>query len=165
LPGFELIPQKPTPAASSPAALARMKAAKRRDTTPELRVRRALHRLGFRFYVDRRPLTSSPKRADILFSRQRVAIFIDGCYWHGCPEHGTLPKANADWWAEKITGNARRDRATETELRIQGWRVIRIWEHEETNAAVARILLDLRPRIGRSPLRLKSLGRPDPSLR
>lgn len=127
------------PRASSPDALARMKAAKRRDTKPELLLRSALHRAGYRFRVDVAigPLTR--RRADIVLARHRVVVFVDGCFWHGCPRHASWPKANAAWWRAKILANRARDRDTDTRLRAAGWTVIRVWEHETVEAAAARI--------------------------
>jgi len=111
----------------------------RRDTAPELAVRRALHAMGLRYRVDLSPLPGLRSRADIVFTRQRVAAFVDGCFWHGCPDHGTLPKHNAAWWAEKIEANRRRDRRVDDTLRAAGWVVVRIWEHEDPVAAAERI--------------------------
>jgi DNA mismatch endonuclease (patch repair protein) len=79
------------------------------------------------------------RRADLLFGSARVAVFIDGCFWHGCPEHGTQPKSNAQWWAEKISNNAERDRDTDQLLASRGWTVVRVWEHEAPGVAAARI--------------------------
>ncbi len=117
----------------------RMERQARRDTAPELAVRRALHAMGLRYRVDLSPLPGLRSRADIVFTRQRVAAFVDGCFWHGCPDHGTLPKHNAAWWAEKIEANRRRDRRVDDTLRAAGWVVVRIWEHEDPVAAAERI--------------------------
>lgn len=103
----------------------------RRDTRPELAIRRELHRRGFRFRVDW-PLPGLPRRrADIAFTRARVVVFVDGCFWHACPEHGTAARTNADWWAEKLACNVRRDRETDRFLRSAGWTVCRVWEHQD----------------------------------
>jgi DNA mismatch endonuclease, patch repair protein len=126
------------PAASSPAALARMVRQRRRDTRPEMAIRRLLHAHGMRYRVDA-ALPGMRRRADLLFTSVRVAVFIDGCFWHGCPEHGTRPKNNAAWWSEKIAANAERDRDTDRRLTADGWAVFRIWEHEEPETAAARI--------------------------
>lgn len=128
------------PAASSVEALRRMERQKRRDTKPEISLRSALHRRGLRFRVDRRIIPGSRKRADIVFGPERLAIFVDGCFWHGCPEHGTWPKANPAWWRNKIEANRARDVATNRELADAGWSVLRFWAHEEVDAAVAAIL-------------------------
>jgi DNA mismatch endonuclease, patch repair protein len=119
-----------------------MQSVKRRDTRPELRLRSALHGRGLRFFVDRSPLSGTRKRADIVFPTKRVAVFVDGCFWHGCPLHGTWPKNNADWWRDKIESNQRRDRETDEQLECAGWQVVRIWEHEG-DEAVDRVVMAL----------------------
>jgi DNA mismatch endonuclease, patch repair protein len=113
-----------------------MQRQRRRDTAPEVTIRSLLHRSGFRFRVDY-PLPGLRRRADIAFPRTRLAVMVDGCFWHGCPEHGTWPKENAAWWREKIEGNIARDRDTDTKLDAAGWIVVRAWEHEDP-AEVAR---------------------------
>lgn len=117
--------------ASSPAAQRRMRACRGRDTAPELALRSLLHRQGLRFRVDHRVLKEVRRRADIVFTRARVVVFVDGCFWHGCPKHGTWPKANAQFWREKIELNRRRDEDTDERMRQEGWTVIRAWEHED----------------------------------
>ncbi len=103
-------------------------------------LRRATHAMGLRFRVDSAlPLPGLRRRADLLFSRARVAVFVDGCFWHGCPAHGTRPKSNSRWWADKIAANARRDADTDQRLRLAGWQVVRIWEHEDVTLAVGRV--------------------------
>lgn len=129
--------QRPT--ASSPAARKRMQAARQRDTVPELALRSSLHRMGLRYRVDARPLTHLAHRADVVFRSARVAVFVDGCFWHGCPTHGTWPKANAGFWKAKIQENRRRDQDTDRRLADHGWLSIRIWEHEDPDKAAARI--------------------------
>src|SRR5688572_8156631 len=99
------------PAASSADALRRMKATRRRDTSCELALRSIVHRLGLRYRVDL-PLPGTRRRGDLVFTTARVAVFVDGCFWHGCPRHATAPKANAAWWREKLDANRRRDRDT-----------------------------------------------------
>ena len=106
-----------------------MKGNKRRDTSPELKVRRLIHADGLRYRVDFAPL-GGRRRADIVFPRKQIAIFIDGCFWHGCPFHGTQPKANADYWGPKLNRNVQRDLETSALLRSAGWTVLRFWEHE-----------------------------------
>jgi DNA mismatch endonuclease (patch repair protein) len=123
-----------------------MKAARQRDTRPELVVRSELHRRGLRFYVDRPPLPSVRRRADIVFPRRRLAIYIDGCFWHGCPQHGTWPKSNAAWWRAKIEANQARDRDTDRRLREAGWIVVRAWEHESARPVADRVEQALRTR-------------------
>src|SRR5438128_2624392 len=118
------------PPASSPDALRRMRAARPRDTGPELAIRRALYAKGMRFRIDRPVLRGLRRRADIVFTKAKVVVFVDGCFWHCCPVHRTFPKANAAWWADKLRTNRRRDAETNWMLRKEGWHVERIWEHE-----------------------------------
>lgn len=117
-----------------------MRGNRRKDTRPEIAVRRCLHALGARFRVDL-PLRAGSVlvRPDIVFTRRKAAIFIDGCYWHNCPEHGTRPRTNPDYWREKFARNERRDRLVDVSLTEAGWRVIRIWEHERPLEAAGRI--------------------------
>ena len=110
-----------------------------RDTLPELLVRRALHARGLRFRVDLRPEAELRTRADIVFTRRRIAVYIDGCFWHGCPQHGTSPKANADYWAPKLARNIERDRESTVALESRGWAVLRFWSHEPVDEVVERI--------------------------
>jgi DNA mismatch endonuclease, patch repair protein len=127
------------PVASSPAIRARMQTTRQRDTPIEVALRRELHRRGLRFYVDREPLRGWRRRADIVFPGVQIAVFVDGCFWHACPEHGTWPKSNADWWREKIEANVRRDRDTDSQLVQAGWLSIRVWGHEDPIEAASRI--------------------------
>lgn len=127
------------PRPSSDAALNRMKAAKPRDTAAEKAVRSALHRRGLRFRIDTKPIKELNRRADIIFRPERIAIFIDGCFWHGCPMHGTQAKANAEFWRLKIKRNQERDLDTTKKLEECGWKVIRIWEHEDPEEAAQKI--------------------------
>jgi DNA mismatch endonuclease (patch repair protein) len=99
--------------------------------------------MGLRFRVDVSPFAEFRSRADILFPRSRVAVYVDGCFWHGCPTHGTWPKANAAWWRTKIEANRRRDVAVTAELISLGWAVVRVWEHEDPNTAVRAIVSEL----------------------
>src|SRR4051794_27753605 len=114
-------PGAPKPVASA-ASSARMARQARRDTGVEVRLRSLLHARGLRYRVHRRPLGGLRREADIVFPRARVAVFVDGCFWHGCPDHGTWPKTNAAFWRSKIEGNARRDRETDEALARAGWR-------------------------------------------
>ena len=126
-----------------------MQVTRRRDTPGELALRSALHALGLRYRVDT-TLPQTRRRADIAFGRSRVVVFVDGCFWHGCPEHGTWPKANADWWRAKITANVARDRDTDARLRKGGWGVLRFWAHEDMEVAakrVAKIVLKRQQRL------------------
>lgn len=125
------------PIPSSEQARKRMQSTRRRDTPAELAVRSALHRQGLRYRVDVPALPGSRRRADIVFRRARVAVFVDGCFWHGCPEHGTQPKENATWWVEKLAQNRRRDAHTSHELTEAGWLVLRFWEHDDPDAAAS----------------------------
>jgi DNA mismatch endonuclease (patch repair protein) len=121
------------------------------DTAPEIAIRRELHQRGLRFRVGRRPLESLRSKADIVFGPARVAVYVDGCFWHMCPMHGTLPASNADWWRRKLERNRARDRATDAALEAAGWEVIRIWEHEDPVAAAERIAAAVNRRRPRRP--------------
>jgi len=125
--------------ASSPAARNVMRANKKRDSVPELRIRSAAHRSGLRFYIFRQPEPGLRVCADLVFPRIKVAVFVDGCFWHGCDEHGTSPKTNADYWRQKIQGNIERDRRVDEELVRAGWLPVRIWEHDDPSTAVATL--------------------------
>ncbi|UBH05869.1 hypothetical protein K8P10_001380 [Leucobacter sp. Psy1] len=128
--------------ASTPGTAKSMRSNRRKDTKPELAIRKILHRRGFRYRVDFAPLAEHKRRrADIVFTRQKIAVFIDGCFWHGCPEHATYPKSNKDYWLPKLARNIERDRETDTVLCEAGWNVIRIWEHVVPEKA-ARLILD-----------------------
>ncbi|MGF0246510.1 very short patch repair endonuclease [Rhodococcus erythropolis] len=125
--------------ATDPATSARMSAQRRRDTKPEIALRRELHRRGLRYFVDREPVKGVRRRADLVFPRRKVAVFVDGCFWHSCPQHATFPKNNAQWWTDKLAANVVRDRDTDARLAEQGWTVIRIWEHEDPLVAAERV--------------------------
>jgi DNA mismatch endonuclease (patch repair protein) len=111
-----------------------------RDTGPEIAVRRIVHSRGLRYRVDTRPLAALNRRADLVFSRAKVAVFIDGCFWHGCPDHHTVAKANATYWAEKVAGNRRRDLDTSERLKDAGWLVLRFWEHQPPSEVAEAII-------------------------
>lgn len=117
--------------ASSAGTRASMRANRSRDTRPELAVRRAAHALGLRYRVSVRPVPTLRRTADLVFTRARIAVFVDGCFWHGCPEHHTVAVTNADFWAAKVTRNRDRDVQTSGLLREAGWTVLRFWEHED----------------------------------
>ena len=127
------------PPASSPLVRRRMLNTPTRDTAPELRVRSALHRLGLRFRVDRAPIKGFRRRADVVFGPSRLAVFVDGCFWHLCPIHGSIPRANADWWREKLEQTRARDVDTNERLVREGWLPVRVWEHEDAQRAAQRI--------------------------
>lgn len=117
----------------------RMSAQRRKGTAPELAIRSLLHSRGLRYRVDH-PLPGMPRRrADLLFAGPRVAVMIDGCYWHGCPSHGNIPRTNTDYWTPKIARNRARDADTDRRLGELGWQVVRVWEHENANEAAGRI--------------------------
>jgi len=126
-----------------------MQMTRRRDTAAELAIRQILHASGLRYRVDREVLAGMRRRADLVFVMSRVAVFVDGCFWHSCPRHKTFPKANAAWWADKLARNRRRDAHTNRRLRRAGWHVERVWEHEMPAAAAARISRVVRVRSGR----------------
>ncbi len=115
-----------------------MQRQRQRNTTAETAIRSLLHRKGCRFRVHYK-FPGLGCRADIAFPRIRVAVFVDGCFWHGCPTHGTWPKQNAEWWREKIEANRRRDARIDQQLAAAGWRVVRVWEHEPPEVAATTI--------------------------
>lgn len=119
--------------ASSPAVRRTMMANRRTDTRPEKRLRSALHRQGFRFRKDH-PVRAGGRlvRPDVVFTRARVAVFVDGCFWHLCPQHSNIPKTNRDFWHAKLTRNVERDRVVDEVLTRDGWHVVRVWEHVDT---------------------------------
>jgi len=128
---------KPPPADAR--VTARMRAQRERDTGTERALRSKLSARGLRYRLHQRLIPGSRREADLVFSRARVAVFVDGCFWHGCPDHATWPKNNAGFWRRKIEDNVRRDRDTDERLRSQGWLVLRVWEHEPADSAAARI--------------------------
>lgn len=119
---------------------------RRTNTSPEILLRRELHRRGLRFRVHL-AVPGLPRRSiDIAFTRVRVAVFVDGCFWHACPQHATWPVANESWWREKLKANADRDRATTRALEEAGWIVVRVWEHEPMAEAAEAVEAALRSR-------------------
>ena len=110
-----------------------------RDTKPELAVRSAVHRRGIRFRVSARPLPELARTADLVLRKTRIAVFVDGCYWHGCPEHHTQPATNSEYWAAKIARNVERDADTTDRLQAAGWTVLRFWEHEDPESVADRV--------------------------
>lgn len=117
-----------------------MRANRNRDTQPELAVRRASHRLGLRYRVSARPVPALRRTADMVFTRQRIAVFIDGCFWHKCPSHFVAPRTHTEFWLPKIARNVERDAETDALLTELGWHVMRFWEHEDPEAAARSIL-------------------------
>jgi DNA mismatch endonuclease, patch repair protein len=128
-----------------------MKGNRKRDTRPEVALRAALHRDGLRFRKDFpiRPDAGRLIRADVVFTRPRVAVFVDGCFWHACPDHGTQPRSNRDYWKAKLARNVERDSENDERLRRAGWYVVHVWEHEVAAEAAARVRNELeRSRAG-----------------
>lgn len=124
---------------SSIAASQRMARVRQKGTRAEIDLRRILHARGLRYRVQV-PLLAKPRRvADIVFGRVKIAVFVDGCFWHGCPEHASWPKSNAGFWRDKIETNRLRDADTDQRLAALGWQVVRIWEHENADEAADRI--------------------------
>ncbi|MBE7561354.1 DNA mismatch endonuclease Vsr [bacterium] len=119
---------------------------RQRDTPLEVAIRKRVHASGLRYFIDRAPIPGLRRRADLVFARSRVAVFVDGCFWHCCPQHATWPKANARWWKTKLLGNVARDRDTDARLRAAGWLVVRVWEHEDPACAALRIVRAVRRR-------------------
>jgi DNA mismatch endonuclease (patch repair protein) len=142
--------------ASSAANRKTMQANRSRDTRPELAVRSAVHARGLRYRVAVRPVRSVRRSADLVFTRARVAVFLDGCFWHGCPEHFHMPATNPDYWEPKIAANVARDGETDRLLAAEGWAVLRFWEHTVAVEAATRIEGVVRER-------LAGLRRPPPS--
>lgn len=126
--------------ASSPAVRQVMRGNRGRDTSPEVALRSVLHRLGYRYRVDAAPLAGLRRKADLVFTRRRVAVFVDGCYWHGCPDHFTVPATNSGYWRAKIARNRERDVDTDQRLREAGWTPVRVWEHEPLERAVELVV-------------------------
>ncbi|WNV82798.1 very short patch repair endonuclease [Umezawaea sp. Da 62-37] len=125
--------------ATTEAVRARMSKQRSRDTEIEVALRRELHRLGLRYRVHRRPVRAVRREADVVFGPSKVAVFVDGCFWHGCPEHGTWPKRNGEFWRAKIEANRTRDANTDLVLAEAGWLSLRVWEHEPAEAAAVRV--------------------------
>ena len=126
-----------------------MRSNRGRDTSPELALRRRVHRLGLRYRVNERPIASLRRTADLVFTRWRLVVFVDGCFWHSCPEHGSLPAARREWWAAKLARTVERDRETNEALESAGWTVLRVWEHEDPDEAALRVVAALESLRGR----------------
>lgn len=121
-----------------------MRGNRSRDTRPEVAVRSALHRRGLRFFKNARPVAGLRCSADVVFPRQRIAVFIDGCYWHRCPIHGTRPMTNAGYWSAKLDRNVARDRRNDAALAEEGWQVMRFWEHDDPAAVAERVATEVQ---------------------
>jgi DNA mismatch endonuclease (patch repair protein) len=149
------IPTKPVaegmkkPAATSLSTQRSMSANRSRDTGPERALRSAIHRRGLRFRLQTQPLPGSSQKADLVFRPARVAVFVDGCFWHSCPVHGTRPRANAEWWREKLDRVVAKDRETDKTLREADWASVRVWEHEDPEGAADRVERLVRARLDR----------------
>jgi DNA mismatch endonuclease, patch repair protein len=140
-------PEVVASSASTPSVRARMQRQRTRDTQPEIAVRRLLHAQGLRYRVDAAPLVGLRRRADIVFSQVQVAVFIDGCFWHGCPVHsGIATSVNRAYWQEKIQQNQKRDHDTDEQLTASGWLAIRVWEHDDPVAVAAHVATIVRTR-------------------
>lgn len=133
--------------ATSKTIRASMRANRSRDTKPELALRRAVYARGLRYRVAVRPLPDLRATADLVFRRARVAVFMDGCFWHGCPEHHRQPTQNGSYWSQKVSKNRERDARVDLALRSAGWEVVRIWEHEPSDNAAARVEQTVRARL------------------
>ncbi|MFD3406702.1 very short patch repair endonuclease [Kribbella sp. NPDC058693] len=130
---------------TTPGRSRNMQAIRRTNTKPEVELRSALHRDGFRFRKDLNIHTSTRRvRPDIVFTARKVAVFVDGCFWHCCPEHGRQPTVNSGYWSPKLQRNVERDRLADTALETDGWTVVRIWEHEHLNEAISKVTAVLR---------------------
>ena len=127
-----------------------MRKVRQTNTSAESALRRELHARGLRYRVHV-PLLRTPRRvADIVFRGPRIAIFVDGYFWHGCPRHGTWPKGNAEFWRSKLLANKERDRNTDMRLQTEGWTVVRVWEHEPPSEAATKIMTLVKQRTSRS---------------
>lgn len=131
---------------SSPDVSARMRRQASKDTGIELAVRRLLHAAGLRYRVEYPVPGMARRRLDVAFPRAKVAVLIDGCFWHGCPLHATQPKANAEWWRSKLDRNMARDRETTEHLIAEGWTVLRFWEHEAAEEVAVRVAAAVQQR-------------------
>ena len=127
------------PPASDECTRRRMTSTRRQDTSAEIAVSAALDKLGLTYETNLRPLDSLRAKADMVFTAARVAVFVDGCFWHGCPYHRTIPRANGDWWRQKIERTRLRDSETTRRLSDAGWLAIRVWEHDDPVRAAAKI--------------------------
>lgn len=136
----------PKPDPKNAQVSAQMSAMPREETGPEMALRRVLHSRGLRYRVNYRALPGTP---DIAFTRAKIAVFVDGCFWHRCPEHGTMPQNNREWWREKLDRNRERDAEKDAALDELGWLTVHVWEHEDPSAAADRIVELWKERTGR----------------
>ncbi len=127
----------------------RMGRIRQKNTSAEVALRRALHRRGLRYRLHVLVISKPRRIADVAFVNLRIAIFVDGCFWHGCPIHATWPKTNSEFWERKILANKKRDRDTDDRLQADGWEVVRVWAHESADLAADRIrsIVDRRRRV------------------
>ena len=150
--GPPIVDPGPHPGASSGAVHARMSQLRQRDNGPEMAVRRLLHAAGLRYRVAYRIPGQRRRTIDIAVTRRKIAVYIDGCFWHSCPEHFHLPKTNAEWWVRKMAMNRARDAASTAQLEALGWTVLRFWEHEPPHRVAAAIVAAAREPDGCGPL-------------
>ncbi|MGH2946706.1 MAG: very short patch repair endonuclease [Solirubrobacteraceae bacterium] len=144
----------PAPKSTSAGVRRSMQSNRRSGTNPERGLRSALHAAGWRFRIDLPIETPDGRvRPDIVFTRLKLAVFVDGCFWHGCPEHGVSPKSNESYWGPKLRRNAQRDRRDAERLEAAGWTVLRIWEHEPTEDALRAVVRVLSDAVAPSPRR------------
>ncbi|WP_256255753.1 very short patch repair endonuclease [Actinomadura madurae] len=138
----EACPKDTYPRPATEGRSRNMRANRRTDTKPEVNLRRALHARGYRYRKDfRLDLSEGVRvRPDIVFTARKVAVFVDGCFWHVCPEHGREPTSNEWYWTPKLRRNVERDRAADTALSAAGWQVVRVWEHETLPSAVEAVI-------------------------
>lgn len=132
------------PQASSPKVRLVMQRNRGRETAPEKSLASSLRTMGFSFRKDVKPEDHLNIRGDIVFFQEKICIFVDGCFWHGCPFHLKLPKTHSDWWDEKITDNKDRDMRQTRELQSNGWTVLRFWEHDISPTNLPSVCLDIR---------------------
>ncbi|MEV8345517.1 very short patch repair endonuclease [Streptomyces niveus] len=130
--------------ASTAARRRNMQAIRSRDTKPERLIRRLVHAQGLRYRVAAKPIPDLRRTADLVFRPVKVAVFIDGCYWHGCPDHYVAPRTNSGYWSGKVAGNISRDRDTDQQLSEAGWTVLRFWEHESPGDCALKITTTVR---------------------
>lgn len=135
-----------TPKSRSIAVRNVMRANKGSDTGPELRLRSLVHKSGLRYSINVRPAHEINRRADIVFRSAKVAVFVNGCFWHGCPRHYVTPKSNKQFWSEKVRKNRQRDTETKKLLRKRGWKVLVLWEHQDLSKCAATIVCEVRSR-------------------